>query len=695
MKLAHVGCGSMLAACVGVAIAVLVSPRDSIESLEWQSSRAFESNEIGSEDPVREPLRADLALPPGEVGVEPFDDASARAWAARDPRAILEATWVVGRVRVEASTLRSPPARTRVRATAVDASNTVEGEASPEGGFALELLERGTFELVASNARSTSTPLAIEGAQGRTIDVGELELTLRVPLVGRVVDAGGRAVRNASVRASDVATTTDASGAFTLEVGPGRVRLEAELPGLGLGGLTVNAPTDAPCVVELAPAAEVTGTVVDAAGAAVESCEVRCAGATTRTDARGTFRLPPTREERPFVVARHAHRGAGSGVFDGASPLRIVLDRTAAVTLLFDRPFAAAARELVVELLRESASGISAERATFGIDVAWLDAARVRVAGLAAGEDFRVRVYGADGAFASTTVSIPSPAPELDLVTVCAVERGAPIDVRVVDERGRAVRGASVALAVYDEASAELARASSAATDADGLARFEDRPVQEHVVRVFASGSSEASAHVARSANPAEPRAITVVLRAASHVRGTVPRPATDDSTPWIRASSRGATRWTRVSAAGSFEFCALAAEPWEFTLWPPGLPRTIAVHAGPMLPARVLELEPGTTHALTFTEDVSRAIALHVAVEDESGRPRADVRVAAWLDAAEVATARTTADGRGELVLPWIGRYTVRAQGDREAEPATVLDDVWCDGRDATALRVVVRAAR
>ncbi|MBK6941921.1 MAG: carboxypeptidase regulatory-like domain-containing protein [Planctomycetes bacterium] len=695
MKLAHVGFVGAVVTSIGVAVVAWMWTKDPIEALEWQSSGESTSTVSATAVPVREPLRVDLALPPGEVGVEPFDDPRARAWAARDPRAILEATWVIGRVRAGASPSAEPVASTRVRAIAVDGSNTVEGEAFPEGRFALELLGRGTFELVASNARSTSIPLPIEGAQGRTIDVGVLELTPRVALFGRVVDAGGRGLPAAAVRARDVATTTDATGAFALEVGAGHVRVEAEMPGFGRGERSVNAPSTAPCVVQLAPGAEVTGVVVDAAGAAVESCEVRCFGATTRTDARGTFRFAARSEERPFVVARHAHRGAGSGVFDGVTPMRIVLDRTAAVVLLFDRALSAELREVVVERLREAAGGITSERATFGVDVVRQDASRVRVAGLAAGEDHRVRVYAADGACASAIVSIPVPVPELDLVVACAVERGGSIDVRVADEHGHAVPGAVVALAALDEASTELVAANSAATAADGCARFTDRPAHEHVVHVFANGRSEATVHVARTPVAGGPRAITVVLRASSHVIGTVPRPATEVTAPWIRASSRGATRWTRASAAGSFEFRELAAEPWEFTLWPPELPRAVAVHAGPMLPAQVLELEPGRTHELTFVEDVSRAIALRIVVVDELGRPRSAVRVSAWLDAAEVASTRSAADGGAELVLPWTARYTVRAEGDRDDDPSAILDGVTCDGRADDVLTIVVRAPR
>lgn len=689
------GLGFALAAGLGVAITMMVWPNEPIEPLEWQSSGGHRSELDGPADPVREPLRADLAPPPGEVGVEPLRDPRARAWAEREPSAILRSTWIIGSVREPTAEPQRGRSEVRLRARAGDPSRDVVGAVRPDGRFALELLQRGSFEIVASSAAATSAPVPVEGAQGRTIDVGELELVPRVEVVGRVIDASGRGVPSATVRGGDVSTTTDAAGLFHLDVGAGRVELEAIAPGLGRGELAVIAPSAAPCVVVLAPAAVVTGVVVDAAGAAVDACEVRCDGMITRTDERGAFRFAASRADRPFVVARHARRGAGSGVFDGSDPLRITLDRTASVVVSFDRELGAEAREVLVELLRESASGIVAEPATFGIESAWLGATSVRIAGLAAGGEYRVRLYGGDGACASTTLSIPIPAPEFELATHCTFERGGPIDVRVVDAAGHAAPAAIVTIGAFDDVSADVVNARSAVTDADGNARFLDRPAQEHVVRVVATGRSDASAHVARASIAGDARTITVVLRGSSRVAGTLPRPATAAAAPWIRASSRDETRWARASAAGTFAFESLAAEPWEFVLWPATLPRTVGVHAGPMLPVQVLELDPGRSHALTFTEDVSRAIALPVHVIDESGSPCSGVRVSAWLDTAEVATTRSAADGRAELVLPSVGRYTVRAQGDRESDPSAQIEDVSCEGRTEDVLRVVVHPRR
>ncbi|MBL8766986.1 MAG: carboxypeptidase regulatory-like domain-containing protein [Planctomycetes bacterium] len=695
MKLAHVGSVGAVVASIGVAVVAWMWTREPIVSLEPQSSGASTSTVSTTAVPVREPLRADLAPPPGEVGVEPFTVDEATPVAVRDPRAILAATWVVGRVGGAGANASARGSDVRVLASAGDGSSVDAGPIPADGRFAMELRQRATFELVASTPLATSSPLPVEGGQGRTIDVGTLELAPRVALTGRVIDGGGRGVRDAHVRAGDTATTTDGDGAFALAVGAGRVRLEARASGYRPHTLDAFAPTVAPCVLELVAAPDVTGIVVDASEAPVDACEVRCDGAITRTDGRGAFRFAAAADERPFVVARHARRGAGSATFDGVSPLRIVLERTAAVVVTLDRALAAEAREVLVELLRASAGGATAERATFGIETAWIGASRVRVMGLVAGETYRIRVLDADGASASTTVSVPSPAPEIDLAASGAFERSGPIDVRVVDDHGVAVRGAWVTLGAFDDAAAEFVRAASTATDADGRARFTKRPADEHVVHVAARGRSEVSLHVARTPTAGDARFVTVIVRATSRVRGSLPRPADARAAPWIRASSRDRTRWTRASVAGTFAFDELAAEAWEFTLWPPALPRSVGVHGGPALPVKVLDLEPGRTHELTFVEDVSRAIPLHVAVVDELGRPLPAVRVSAWQSGAEVATARSAADGRAELVLPWVGRYSVRAEGDRDADPSAILDDVTCEGRAGDVLTIVVRPPR
>lgn len=689
MKLAHgaLACAFVSGLCV---VGVLwMCANEPTESLEPQSSSGSESTARAPADPVREPFRADLVPLEGEVGAmrePPREELHDRP---RAPRAIVLATHVKGRVRGTAGSGLSPA---RVVAGRRGTAQAIEVRAAADGAFELDLESRGSFDVVATDGVRVSAPIPIEGGDGVTIDVGELELEECVVVAGRVVDAFGRAVEGADVRSPWATTISDSRGAFELPVGAaGLVSLEASAPGRGVGVSAILAPSEEPCVVVLEPAVEIHGNVVDATGAPVAECEVRSAGVAVRTDARGEFRLPPSRDPRPFVVARHPRAGSGRAEFAGESPLRIVLTRTAALALAFDRALDAATTELVVELIRETVMGASAERATFGVAVDWLAPDRVRIAGLAPGETYRVRIVDTRGFSAMTTLRVPDPAPEADVFAICVLEEGADIEVRVVAADGQDLEHASVTLAVSDEATADVLWAMTRRTDRKGVATFESRPNERHVVRVSARGFTETVEHIER-AQAGERRTSTIRLRATSRIVGRVPRPVAADRAPWIRVSTKNATRWTRVTAQGAFVFESMPADACVVTCWPSSLPRTIAVHGGPDLPSKALELEPGATHEIEFAEDVSKPVTCRVRVVDSSGVPRVSMRVAARVGDAEVASARTAADGTVHLVLPWAGVYRLEAKGDRESDPSAVRERVTCEGEENAIEQLVVQ---
>ena len=131
-------------------------------------------------------------------------------------------------------------------------------------------------------------------------------------------DAGGWRSRGALV-----ATETDDQGAFSLWVAPGELALTATADGYADGYETIHAPGKAELL--LTPESSVAGTVVDAtSGQPVEGARVMVGptewawdgGATTFTDAQGTFRLTRLTPGRVVAVARTEH---GYGRTEGST----------------------------------------------------------------------------------------------------------------------------------------------------------------------------------------------------------------------------------------------------------------------------------------------------------------------------------------------------------------------------------------
>lgn len=177
--------------------------------------------------------------------------------------------------------------------------------------------KRTTFHLAAGE-HETGVDLALRAGG---VEVTGVVSDLTGGPVGKArvwADAGGWRSRGALV-----ATETDDHGTFSLWVAPGQLALTATADGYADGNETIHAPGKAEIL--LTPESSVAGTVVDAtSGQPVEGARVMVGptewawdgGATTFTDAQGTFRLTRLTPGRVVAVARTEH---GYGRTDGST----------------------------------------------------------------------------------------------------------------------------------------------------------------------------------------------------------------------------------------------------------------------------------------------------------------------------------------------------------------------------------------
>lgn len=154
-----------------------------------------------------------------------------------------------------------------------------------------------------------------------------IDIVLRgggVEIRGTVADVTGGPIANARVRSDGgwwgadhaiAATETDAAGAFSLWVAPGRTSLRASADGYADAGESGRAPGT--FEILLTPESSLAGTVVDAAtGTPIEGALVSVGqsewdgGEVTRSDARGEFRVARLTPGRIVAIAR-TERGFG------------------------------------------------------------------------------------------------------------------------------------------------------------------------------------------------------------------------------------------------------------------------------------------------------------------------------------------------------------------------------------------------
>ena len=160
----------------------------------------------------------------------------------------------------------------------------VRAQAGADGRFTLERVPAGSH-----GARVTARGLAPRHvaldvpARAGTVDIGDVALESGLQLRGRVRDKAGAAIADATVRAfpdgprgaaGALEGVTDADGGFVLGGATGGTyQLSVYAPGYTRFSEAVDAPRDGLEVV-LTAAGSITGTVVDAAGRAVETFEV-------------------------------------------------------------------------------------------------------------------------------------------------------------------------------------------------------------------------------------------------------------------------------------------------------------------------------------------------------------------------------------------------------------------------------------
>jgi hypothetical protein len=184
-----------------------------------------------------------------------------------------------------------PAARALVVATLIDAVGVRQAQAvsGEDGAYRVSGLAAGQVEISALLADSTSSPRAIHLRDGERRQGVDLELPGRgLSIAGRVLDAGGQPVDGASVRVTPErggsaarvgdgrsSTLTDVDGSFRIEdLGAGTYTLlafhsdhpQSRLSGVEAGRRDVT--------LQLAAGAKLSGTVVDAEGAAVADFKI-------------------------------------------------------------------------------------------------------------------------------------------------------------------------------------------------------------------------------------------------------------------------------------------------------------------------------------------------------------------------------------------------------------------------------------
>lgn len=163
-----------------------------------------------------------------------------------------------------------------------------ESTAGADGGFAIGHLAAGRYTLTVDHpGHDTRLLPPVEVAEGRTVDLGEIELAPGGSLAGLVLDPGGRPVDGAW---ASVVVESDSGG---LHRAPGRTAEDGrfELTGLPLGeplrlsvwtsghpneeiaGIVL--PLDEPLVVELRAGSQVFGRVVGPRGEPVDGAHVQ------------------------------------------------------------------------------------------------------------------------------------------------------------------------------------------------------------------------------------------------------------------------------------------------------------------------------------------------------------------------------------------------------------------------------------
>jgi large repetitive protein len=178
----------------------------------------------------------------------------------------------------------------------------VRAQAAADGRFTLERVPPGSH--AARTVARGVAPRRVEvevPARAGAVDLGDVVLDTGLQIRGRVRDKAGAPIADATVRAFEdrsmgaavvLEGATEADGGFALGGATGGTyQLSVSAPGYTRFDDTIEAPRDGLEVV-LAPAGSITGTVVDAAGRAVETFEV------IAMPGEGT-RQPPRR--RPFT----------------------------------------------------------------------------------------------------------------------------------------------------------------------------------------------------------------------------------------------------------------------------------------------------------------------------------------------------------------------------------------------------------
>lgn len=564
----------------------------------------------------------------------------------------------------------------------------------------------GESELVLLAADGRRATIALGPASREdAADVLELHLPAAESVAGRVVDAESREpVADAIVWPTDEpgdATMSGPRGDFRLTVGPpGEADRVLHVAAAGHFPTQVSlespgSPALGAITVALAPAAAVSGRVVDPEGRAVTGASVRVgidpgrawAGLqyglpATTSGARGTFHLPLLRPNVAYVLSAH-HVGFGAArerIVAGAGGdevvLRLELGRRATGRLLDlqERPIA----DGEVRLHPQSSDRRSRFRDDDGGHLAHSDAeGRFEVADLTAGTyDLEAEADGFAPLAVPGVVVAEAPATELGDLLLAA---GAEIVGRVVDAAGEPVAEAAIYLQSRGSLPLrDLHRATEPETHSapDGSFRIVDRQPGESLgLAARREGYAMATAPAVVAG---EAEAVEMVLRPLGTLRGRVVDEqgrAVAGAGVLARPSSdlprRSGEKPTPTAADGSFTLAAVepGAAAIEATApgFQPAILDPVEVPAGGEVSGLELVLEPAATVAgVVRTEDgepVPRATVL-------SGEPNPTIFPFQGVRRSRHSFAQTAADGTFSLdgLRPGAQRLVARHPGLGEA---------------------------